>query len=90
MLYYMSFLVFKMVCCIYNVHNQKYNVYTIWGGSIAENSFKTYATHQRNLLVPREIYEEWRKGGASRARLQETFANLNFDKVGWGMFLSTC
>lgn len=84
---YMIFFVFKMVCCIHNVHNQKEY---IWGGSIAENSVKTSATHRRNLLVPREIYEEWRKGGASRARLQETFANLNFDKVGWGMFLSTC
>ena len=82
-----DFFVFKMVCCIHNVHNQKEY---IWGGSIAENSVKTSATHRRNLLVPREIYEEWRKGGASRARLQETFANLNFDKVGWGMFLSTC
>ena len=55
-----------------------------------ENNFKTSATRRRNLLVPRETYEEWKKGGASRARLQETFAQLNFDKVCWGMFLSTC
>ena len=36
----------------------------------------------RALQVPEEIHEEWKKGGANRARLQELFAQCGFDKVG--------
>ena len=35
----------------------------------------------RLLQVPEEIHNEWRKGGASRQRLQELFATHNFDKA---------
>lgn len=35
----------------------------------------------RNLQVPQEIHNEWKQGGASRTRLQELFASLNFDKA---------
>ena len=35
----------------------------------------------RILQVPEQIHNEWRQGGASRARLQELFANCNFVKA---------
>ena len=35
----------------------------------------------RMLQVPLEIHNEWRQGGASRARLQELFQQCNFDKA---------
>ena len=34
----------------------------------------------RSLSVPESIHEEWKKGGTSRARLQELFASCGFDK----------
>lgn len=39
----------------------------------------------RTFTVPREIHEEWKKGGVSRSRLVELFAKCGFDKdcVGW-------
>ena len=35
----------------------------------------------RMLQVPLEIHNEWKQGGASRARLQELFQQCNFDKA---------
>ncbi|CAL1128311.1 unnamed protein product [Cladocopium goreaui] len=36
---------------------------------------------RKMLQVPLEIHNEWKQGGASRARLQELFQQCNFDKA---------
>ena len=43
----------------------------------------------RNLQVPEEIHNEWKKGGTSRQRLQELFATHNFDKA-WKKPIGKC